>query len=396
MQNLWSKRFQQFINERIFILRRLVNGFSFLPLLLLLAGLYYYPMLLEWLPRTFPTTIVISVLTAWLAARGGFRSFLRKADVVYLTTAESRLKSFFLKSFMYNALIQCFFVLAVMVVLSPMFFARIFAIWSNFLIIIVIILILKVWNIAIYWQLLKTEASDYFISRVILNFVFIYGLFIKDMILMLSSLIVYGILAFGIQMNTHTNRIDWLRLIEGDQRLDTRFFHSVGSFVDHSEVIAKIKQRSYIVLLTKMIKKKHENAYRYLFFKSFLRSDLVGIILRIMLLGMLITWLIPDLYIRLAIYLLFFYMIGLQLNGFWNSFNNQYWPNLYPLSKDDKAKAFLKSTYKILLCNAMLLMVPILIHSSSLIYILLNLLCAFVLPYLFVYFYTSRKIRYGK
>ncbi len=393
MDLIWLKRFNSFINDRIFLLRRLANGFAFLPLLIFLLGLYYYPIFLEWIPSGFPLTLSFAIVIAWFVTRGRFRCFINEADIVYLPPIEKRLKQFFQKCIYYNVIIQGFLVFSILIILSPLFFARVSMSAKSFILFMVIVIILKALNVVVLWQTLKVEVRFPFFVRLILNFIFIYGLLLKEPIMIITVFILATIFVyFAKRIYNNINRIHWLQLVENEQRLDARFYHWISIFVDHPRIISKVKQRKLLVRVTNWIRKKPEYAYHYLYLKIFFRSELMGIILRIVIIGFLMLWLLPNSLVLLGAYVVFLLIIGLQLYSFWYVFTNQFWVHIYPITESNRKKAFLSTSFYILFMVAIILLIPIFV-TSSIQLIGISFFVALSIPYSFTYLYVNKKVR---
>lgn len=394
MELLWSKRFNAYINDRIFLLRRLANGFAFLPVLIFLLGLYYYPQFIEWLPISFPVKLAFALIIAWVVTRGNYRSFLQSADTVYLIPIEKGLSPYFRRCFYYNVILQSFLVLSTLVVLSPLFFARVLSSMNDFIVVVIIMLLLKAWNVFVQWQTLKIEASPFFTIRLALNFLFIYGLLLKHALILMSIVVLSGVFYWGLLQFRKTNRIDWIRLTENEQRLDARFYTWIGSFVDHPYVVSKIKHNKLLAKVIDGLKKKPANAYHYLYLKMFIRTDVLGIILRILIIGIVMLWLIPNIYFLLGAYTVLIFIIGLQIHSFWHTFRNQFWANLYPLTEANRNQAYLSSSFYVLLVVAFILLIPVLVKHFTFSIFAINIIIAFAIPYSVIYLYLGKKIRH--
>lgn len=389
MDQIWSKRFNTFINERIFILRRLANGFAFVPVLMILLGLYYYPIFLDWLPESFPVSLILSIILAWLTTRGGFRSFLQEADVVYITPMENKMSPYFKKCFTYNVIMHSIKLLSALVIISPLYFNRISYSVTNFMIFVVLMIVLKMFHVKVLWKVLNTQGQYITLLHMVVNFIFIYGLLTKNWIILTVGIILSGLIGW-IQQKNH--QINWLRLIEQDQQLDARFIRWVGIFVEQPGQFAKIMHRRNLQFLTKWIKKTPEYAYHFLYLKIFIRTENLGMLLRILVIGFILLWLISNYYVRIIIYTVILMIVGLQLSSFWSVFKNHYWAYLYPISLKDRETAFLKISLRIMVFVAILLSLPVIIKHFSVTSLITILLIVVVIPYSYINFYVSKRI----
>lgn len=392
MEHIWSNRFARFLNERVFILRRVANGFSFLPLLLFLFGLYYYPILLEHWPDHFPTEIMLSIVIAWALTRGNFRSFLQPPDIVYLLPAEHRLRGFIRKSMMYNIAVQCFGLFALLIVLSPLLNAKVLDKPYSFFILMMIVLILKVANIFCLWETLKSDYGSFQIIRWLLQFGLLYSLFNKltfGIVLSVMSIFAFGLLVMRIASN---RQLPWERLIEMDGKLDMWFYQWMGNFVDHAKVTGKIVKRKLLIRLTESLRKKRERPLYYLYTTLILRSEVIGIIHRLVILGSIVILFVDQYSWIIAMYTLFILMISTQVTMYWQTVQYAYWPNLYPFHKEERQDAFLSVANQFIYVYVGILLLVVIVKSLDLRTILFALFIGSSLPYLYIRLYAKKKI----
>ncbi len=392
MEQIWSKRFSSFIQERIFLLKRLANGFAFLPIILIMLGLYYYPILLDTIPEQFPVPIILAIVIAWSVSRGKYRSFLLESDIVYLTPIESKMKTFFSKTYFYNIIVQTFFVLVLFVILSPLFFDRVSKEFLHFVIFLVIVLLLKAWNILLFWIEIKDESILFTYLRWFLNGVFLYGLLEQHSVIAIASLVLLLGLYWIIPSTMKSKRIHWLRLVQMEQQLNAQFYRWMSQFVENPFLESKIKRRSLLNTLTNGFPKKFENALVYMFMKLFLRTETGGIIFRISFLGMITLLFVYNPYAAYIIYVVLLIMIGIQLLAFWQTYQNNFWLGLYPITKGKSTKDFIMSSFYIMLVAAIMIPIPYIIVQFSWINVLIFSLIAIVIPYVFIHWYMAKRI----
>lgn len=392
MEQLWSKRLSAFIEQRIFILRRVANGFAFLPIIVIMFGLYYYPILLAAIPNDFPIQLVIAIIVAFSVARGSYRSFLLESDVVYLTPIESRLKAFFFKTYIYNVIVQLFFVFAFLVILSPLFFNQISDQLLYYVLFVAVVLLLKVWNVLLLWNELKGESKAFVYIRWLLNGVILYGILLQQLLLIVCSFILLIGMYWLIQSVMKSERIHWLHLIQVEQQLDAQFYRWMVQFVEHPYIESKVKPRRVITMMTNHIPLKQENAFAYLYAKLFLRTETIGIVFRITLIGMVTLLFIFNPYVAYVFYVMLIIMIGMQLSAFWQSYNNNFWLGLYPLAQRTLRQDFVAASYYIMLICAILIPIPALFVQFSWLHLLIFSLLALVVPFVYIRLYMAKKM----
>ena len=76
---------------------------------------------------------------------------------------------------------------------------------------------------------------------------------------------------------------------------------------------------------------KKESAYRFLLIKSLTRSDILGILIRVGLLGAFIVWATRDSLVSALVYLISLMIVGLQLSALRKLHPESFWLHVYPL-----------------------------------------------------------------
>lgn len=391
MDRLWSERFLVFARERATILSRLANGFAFLPVFFILLGLYYYPIFLQWLPEQFPVAIFFAIILTWSVSRGLFRSLLLESDSFYLIAIEEDLRPFFLKSFFYNWIVQSFFVLLVVVILSPLFFARISSQMNHLLVFVLVVLVLKAVNVMIVWIEVQINTS-YFVVRFAAYYLITYALIIRKAIPFILGTTILLLLIWRIKIRQNFKVINWLQLIEMEQLLNTRFYNWMGQFIDHSQTVTKVKQRRILNFWLNHMIEQALSPYSYLYLKLFSRTEHIGIIFRLSLIGTFVLWFVRQDAAQYVLYLSFLFMLSVQIAGFWHAYKNHLWYKLHPLSERDKVHSFLSMSYSILLVFSLILLIPVFIQRFALLKFAFLIGSAVLIPFIFMYKYLGAKM----
>ncbi|GAE35681.1 ABC transporter permease [Halalkalibacter akibai] len=193
---LWRERVNAYWNMAIRYLRLIGNsGFLFTLYVLIIIGSYYYSVLLDWLPDTFPAIWLFVAVFAHLLTRSGVRTFVKQADVVFLLPYESKLDSYFQASKRYSLIIQSAVMMLVLVVLSPFYSQYLADEAGSLLLIFAILVVAKIWNIASSWEEQRfqseSERRSHFLLRGLINIIFIYFLFAGELV---YFLVVFGIM----------------------------------------------------------------------------------------------------------------------------------------------------------------------------------------------------------
>lgn len=82
--------------------------------------IYYYLKFLQWLPPYFQTESIASFVITLTLLQTSVRTFLKKADIIFLMPAEKELSSYFRTSMFYSALMDVIRILIMMIISSPL------------------------------------------------------------------------------------------------------------------------------------------------------------------------------------------------------------------------------------------------------------------------------------
>ncbi|MCI3919954.1 ABC transporter permease [Paenibacillus sp. TRM 82003] len=112
-----------------------------------------------------------------------------------------------------------------------------------------------------------------------------------------------------------TYTLHWERLLAEERRMVAWHEAWFGFFVDLPHRAESYKPRSVLNGLLQWIGYGRNNAFLYLYWRSFVRSSMFVVALRIVALEALLVWVFPQAWAAAAIYALFCWLLGLQLRG---------------------------------------------------------------------------------
>ncbi|WP_227937856.1 ABC transporter permease [Alkalihalobacillus deserti] len=354
---LWRERISAYWNMAIRYLRLIGNsGFLFTLYVLIIIGSYYYSIFLDWLPETFPAVWVFVAVFAHLLTRSGVRTFVKPADVVFLLPYESKLDSYFQASKWYSLAMQSAVVLLVLVVLSPLFAKYLASDAGNLLLVLMILIVAKGWNIFASWEEQRFQSEyerrTYFLLRGFVNIIFTYFLFSGAHVLFITAIftIMAGLYLLYYKKLGQQLSIKWDHLIEVEEGMLLFFYRIANSFTDVPQLRNKVRPRNYLSWLLKVITDSNNSVYHFLFARSFLRSnDYGGIYVRLVLISSVILIALPSGWLQLLVFLIFMHMMTTQLSTLWYHYDTNMWVDLYPVELKEKKAALSQLTFRLLL-----------------------------------------------
>jgi ABC-2 type transport system permease protein len=372
VKKLWKLRFGAFHREVVFDLRRIANGYMVVPIVIFLLGSYYYPIFLSWLPRNFPDEFAISILFAYSLAAGNLRLFLKEADITYLTPIENRIKGFFIRALLYNWMVKGLFVLGLWVIVTPFYLNRISSSNLQYLLLLLLLILLKGWNLGLYWFSLKSFTETYVrllaMLRSITNFIMLYGLMLQKKLIVIIGLLLVVACSMYHRQYFGTAILNWLRLLKEESRTNGRFTSFLRLFMDRGSGREAITYRTFVPSIINVGRFPKIDPFLYLYLKVFLRSEASNILIRISILGFVILYFIRDIVALWIVYTLILFLSSLQIWAFLDAVGNRFWFSLYPLPKRKRYRSFQYLIVYTIMIQGILLSFIVLVQKSPIMF----------------------------
>lgn len=232
----------------------------------------------------------------------------------------------------------------------------------------------------VIWSLLQT---------VLLSFLFPFfyklGLSLPFLILFLILLVALRafILTSKVRKLITDKGLDWEKAITFEENRKQSILKFYSLFTNVKGISTKVKKRSYLNPLLKLVKTTHKEQWTNLYLRAFLRSsDYLGLFLRLLLLSVLSLLFISHTYLALGLALIFDYLILFQLLSLYHHYDYHYMSHLYPDNQGLKASNLLsflrKLSFLILVVN---LVVCHSLNAAIGLVLVMGILNFFYLPY---------------
>lgn len=396
INQLWQERLGDYWTMALRYWRLIGNsGLVFTLYILLIGGGYYYHQWIRQLPQTFPTAMFITLIISIFLIRSPIRTFLKPSDVVFLLPLEDDMATYFRKSIRYSMLLQSATILGVLVILSPLYLARIDSRFLALGITFIILIGIKAWNSVCSWyeKYISDEKSmrSYTTIRGTVTLVFTYLLFRQASVIVIGLLIVLMLVLLYVAYLPMGNKftLKWERLIEMDEKMLLLFLKLANLFTDVPRLRDRIKPRKWLDVFTKGIPYQQHSVFKHFYLKTFFRAnDYFGIYLRLIIIGALFIYFLPGLYAKLVFLLLFMYITGLQLLTLWKHDLPQALGELYPIGEEVKQNNFLMVFLGLQLTEAVIYGVVSILSGFWLL-----LLVSLVFPFIFTYGIVKIRIQ---
>ncbi|WP_178022522.1 ABC transporter permease [uncultured Paenibacillus sp.] len=339
------------------------SGVAVLMLLLLIAFSAWYTAFLQNIPPGLPIRWILLLLWGPLTVYAGFRTYAQPADVIFLLPQETKMSAYLTPAFR-NGLIYKLIGLYIVVLLAWPLYQRsgeggvIQPLW----LMMIVLLLLKALSAYGAWQELRITTSRARAGFRLLRWCFLLLMtaawiwqpaWKSALFMVLVSLNYALILRFPMK-----HKIPWDNLIAAERSAAARVMLVLGWFVDVPAEGQKVVRRRWLSGIGNGIPWRPADAYRYLLVKTFVRSELLGIVLRLTLLGMVLAGWNDKSWLGPAIYLLFVFLAGTQLASIRQAHRDSPAASFYPLPAGARKAAALRLSSRLLFAITVLLWLP--------------------------------------
>lgn len=187
--------------------------------------------------------------------------------------------------------------------------------------------------------------------------------------------------------------LDWRAAVTMEQNRMYSVYRFFNLFTDVPSVQGGVKRRRWAGGLINWLTIKN-HAWSYLYARGLVRNtEVSGLIWRLTLVGMLITFFVPINWLKILIVLLFIYLVAVQLMPFVEQYQNNVFTHLYPLSEEAQLQDFQSLIGKVMSVVAILLALASLGMTLDWLSLLVNLVVGIGEVYLLVRFYFKKQLR---
>lgn len=395
----YKQRISEHLKELSRYLRYIFNGHLMIALFFFIAvAAYYYQQALTELPDNFPASIIIGAVFGLIASYSPVRTLLQEPDLVFLIAAESRMHAYFRNALIYSYLIQLYVVFLLAAALGPLYFAVFPArAGSVYLLTIAVLLIFKVGNLVANWWMLKVRDPRIrqldMAVRVVLNVAVFYFMVRGDMLLAAIPTVLFAIVfLYNLSVSRKQAGIHWSLLVEKDSQRMQAFYRLANMFADVPHLRTPIKKRMWLVSLFSRLPLVKKHTYDYLYRITFIRSgDYMGMYLRLILIGLIAIYFIPNITLKVLLGVLFLYLSSFQMMSLYKHHRTIVWLDLYPVAPAIRKNSLVRLLFQLTLIQAVIFSLLFLVMQLYTIFAVM-LLSGIVFNYLFIHGYVKRKL----
>ncbi|ARI78099.1 ABC transporter permease [Halobacillus mangrovi] len=362
-KELWTRRFSEHMKETSRYLKYIFNGHIAFAMLFFISALaYYYQQWLLDLPENFPTAVITGFAFGLFASYSPVRTLLKEPDLVFLLPAEFQLNDYFKRCLYYSFIVQLYVVFLIAAALGPLYFATFPELGTEYyLMMIGVVLIIKGWNMLSNWWMLKERNprirwTDQ-IVKAVLNVVIFYFLSKGEWVFAsIVTVLLVVVVLYTYTLARQKAGLAWDLLVEKDQQRMRTFYRIANMFTNVPHLKNTVKKRHTLVrALVSQIPYRQDRTYTYLFRITFTRSsDYLGMYFRLVIIGGLAIWFVPNVWVKIAFAILFLYLSAFQMMTLWNHHRTIVWLDLYPVRQEWKQQALLQWLRQLMLFQTFL------------------------------------------
>lgn len=399
-KEFWTKRFSEHMKETSRYLKYIFNGHIAVAMLFFISALaYYYQQWLQELPEDFPTAWIIAIAFGFMASYSPVRTLLQEPDLVFLLPAEYQLGDYFTRCLYYSYVVQLYVIFLISAALGPLYFASYPELGTQYyLMMIGVVLIVKVWNMVSNWWMLKernprTRAIDQLVKALLNVAIFYFFAQGEWVYASIVTIMLVGVVLYTYTISKRKAGLAWDLLVSKDQQRMRTFYRIANMFTDVPHLKNTVKKRHAIVrALVNGIPYRQEKTYSYLYRITFIRSsDYLGMYLRLIAIGGLAIWFVPNVWVKVAFAILFLYLSAFQMMTLWNHHRTIAWLDLYPVKKEWKEEALLSWLKQIMLFQTFVFGL-LFIFQWNLLGLVLVWVGGSIFSYVFIHSYVKQKL----
>ncbi|WP_100011409.1 ABC transporter permease [Lentibacillus sediminis] len=397
--NFFKQRFSAHLKELSRYLRYIFNGHLMIAMLFFISALaFYYQRWLTMLPENFPVALIIGAGLGLLVSYSPVRTLLKEPDLFFLIAAENKMNAYFRNALIYSFVIQLYVILLVAAAFGPLYFAAFpertgeVYLWT-----LLVVLVFKVWNLLANWWMLRIRDAGVrrldLTARTLMNIAVFYFLVRGEVFFAgVATLLFIGVFLYDYSQAKKQPGIAWDLLVEKDQNRMHAFYRFASMFSEVPHLKSRVKKRQWLVSLVSNMPFAAARSYDYLYRITFIRSgDYLGMYLRLVVIGGLFIYFIPNLWISLLFAILFLYLSCFQMMALYHHHRTIIWLDLYPLEQKLRQRSLVTLLFQLTFAQAVLFALVFLV-SGEFAGGLLALTGGVLFTYLFINGYVKKKI----
>lgn len=344
------------------------SGLGVLLVFGFVAGTALYAAFVENIPANFPVRELMWMILSPLAAYMTFRTYLVPGDAVFMLRIEHLMKPYLQRSIRSSLLPRLMFLLAGWCILWPLYI-RADESPKGFILSIGILIVIKV--VVTYGAWAERHILDKRNRTFMRLLRYAYAMGACAAWLWMSAaaaslgIAIAGLAYIAISRTIPKLHFAWEAHIDAERTQVSRIHTFLSGFVDVPAIDERRFSRPWLSWVGNRFAFRQDQAYRYLLSKTFSRSEVFGIWLRLTVLGFVLLWWTKGTEWNVLLLLLFLIAIGAQCNALFHQHRYDVWRVLYPLAPGSKQRAARQLGTELQALSAFLLYIPVVLGATS-------------------------------
>ncbi|WP_282937184.1 ABC transporter permease [Paenibacillus sp. RC67] len=335
MKVLYQRRAAEFLKEIRPYLHYALQSVIMSSVAVFLLFSIAYRLFLGWVTPAFPWELLCAAVMLFPLAGGKIRTYLQDADILFLLPHERGMNQYLQAAMRKALIIQTAVVIAVWLLIWPLYAKMTASGGLQFFIILVVWLLFK-WALLFgKWTELQLQEPGarrgFVLLRWILAALSAYAIFTWKLPYGILLLAVGSILYLGLLRLPNKYIVHWMLLIDWEKRHRSGVYRFLNWFIDVPQVQGKARNTRIPKAWLQLIPFRQSSSYLYMYTLIWLRSELLGITFRLTVLGIVILASLHSDWASVIAYIAFALFGALQLSDLKRYYRVHIWHRIYPL-----------------------------------------------------------------
>ncbi len=278
LQEVWSKRFNHYINEVQKYMRFVFTGHLALVLVFVIGAVgYQYSEWLKVVSDSFPGEWLVAFVVGFILAFSRPVTLLREPDQVYLLPLESKMSYFFKKALNWTFWSQVGLAAVVYIIGIPLLKTVTELTTTQIWLALAIVNILKYFNVQIEFNYRYCNRGSNVIvdriTRVVLSILTVQAMLVSNFALVIIFIVLFIFYNSSLRKRVKVQPIPYEHFVRLEQNRMMGFYRFANYFTDVPHLRGSIRRRGWLNFVYNLIAYRKSNAQNYLVFRTFIRTD---------------------------------------------------------------------------------------------------------------------------
>ncbi|MFD1989073.1 ABC transporter permease [Paenibacillus nicotianae] len=337
---LRQQRQQAFWGEVLPYLRYVMqSGLAIVTFFLLIVFAAWYTTFLQNVPQGLPVHWILLILFTPLSIYGSVRTYMRTADIVFMLPLEVRMREYFAPAWRSSVIGKTIWLLILALVAFP-FYVRADMNAKSLSLLVIVLIVAKCLGSYGSWQELRMNTAAARVGYRLLRYVLIIGLLAAflwlPLMTALIAVVVIALVYLVLLRIPGKASVPWERLIATERNHAAGVMRLLGWFVDVPNGERKVSHRRWLSFVGNRVPWIPAKAFRFLVSKTLVRGELLPILIRFVIIGIVFVLITRESWFGIVVYLLFILLAGMQMTSLRKQHTDTLWLSIYPIPPESQ------------------------------------------------------------